>query len=66
MAPIQEVLETQAFSLKQYKQIIIYQFLQVRILYICGVDRNLVKNNSEKNDKTPVSCIFIGSERKSY
>ena len=54
--------EIQLFSLKQYKQIVIYQFsLQANknmILLWCR--SQFVKNNSQINETTPMSCMFVG------
>ena len=60
-----KVIEMQVSSLKQHKQILIYQFsLQIRIPYICSLGHNLVKNNSQISEKTPVSCIFTWVEKR--
>ena len=60
-AVLQKIFEMQVSSLKQHTLVVIYWFsLQVRIPYGCGLDHNLVKNNSQKSKKTPVSCIFEG------
>ena len=39
--------------------------------YVCGVDCNLVRNDSQISEKNLVSCIFVGRkkltiEKKSY
>ena len=49
----------QVFSVKQHKQILINQF-SLQLSKNLDLDRNLVKNNSKINEKTLVSCIFMG------